>query len=181
MCESIGISTCWVGVFKKNAVNNIIFGKKGPGVHNKKIYSLIALGYNENEKGIINNFTKKVFSTKRITIKKKLTPDSLRVFPQFIWRGLELAARAPSARNRQPWYFKVSKAGGKEKCFITEIGTILPYKIIGWAYPSLDTGIAAAHFWIHLKSIEAEFQVKIKSEGSSAIWEFTVKSPNNNP
>ena len=192
-CQSIGISTCWIGSFRRNQAESIISGrfpgynhtdKQFTGSNNsaKKVLCLVALGYNSRDNGFLNKVTKKMFSSKRRSIEESLSGDSLKDFPENIKYGLELAARAPSARNRQYWYFKVSQtgkhdtsaAGYNEDGYIVEIGRRKEQGSIGWPYPDLDVGIASSHFWLGLQSRSIASKVNIKEEGGRSLWEFSI-------
>lgn len=183
-CESIGISTCWVGSFKKEEAYRQIFGK-GEELAGKKIFCLIAMGYNLSGKGFLNKLTYKIYSSKRKRLEELLSIDSIGEFPDSIKDALELARIAPSARNKQCWYFKVGLAGDEKKdgnsradrkkgSFIVEIGKPEGYKITGWPHPDLDVGIAASHFWLGLKNQNIECSIKIKEIKNRIIWQFGI-------
>ncbi len=192
-CQSIGISTCWIGAFRKNQAESIISScspvfkqaeqqKTESNNSSKKILCLIALGYNSQDGGFLNMVTKKLYSLKRKSIEESLAEGSLKDFPENIKYGLELAARAPSARNRQYWYFKVSQIGKQNESavdynkagYIVEIGRRKEQGSIGWPYPDLDIGIAASHFWLGLKSRSIVSSISIKEKEGRAVWEFLI-------
>jgi len=183
-CQGIGISTCWIGAFRRNQAESIISGFY-PAHNSKeqqKILCLIALGYSSHDKSFLNRFTTKMFSSKRKSVEESLAEGSLKDFPESIRYALELAARAPSASNRQYWYFKVSHmekqngnvTGYTGDRYAIEIGRRKEQSSIVWPYPDLDTGIAASHFWLGLKSRDIACSISIKELDGRAVWEFLI-------
>jgi len=208
-CQNIGISTCWIGAFKRNKAESIISGccpgynrtdqkMTGINISAKKILCLVALGYNTQDKGLINKVSKKLFSSKRKSIAESLAGDSLKEFPENIRYGLELALTPPSARNRQYWYFKVLNIEKQDKIqrgvagdnivwaqdisaerngrmgYAVEIKRRKELGSIGWPHPDLDIGIAASHFWLGLKSRDIAYSINIEEKEGRAVWEFLI-------
>ncbi len=170
-CESQSIGTCWYGHYKKKNVYDIVYGTTEENAP-KKVHSITPVGYcTEKPTGLYDKLTNVMFSSKKNTVEQNLHKDSLKDFSDSIRFGLELACKAPSAMNSQCWYFKVSELG---EGYEVEIAKPAGYKHIKWAYPDIDVGTAAAHFWIGLLQKEIQPQVLIEEADDRIIWRFRI-------
>lgn len=169
-CESIGISSCWIGIFKsKEAYSNLI--KKKGSDYGKKIYALAALGYSSGRKGFLGTVTQKLYSSNKKSFLQNLSKDSLKEFPEFIKKALEAASKAPSARNKQCWNFEVLK---DNNAYIVKIFKNPNKSAWGWKYPDLDAGIAASHFWASLVNEKISTSLNLMEKDNTVIWEFKI-------
>jgi len=170
-CESLKISTCWIGSFRKGRAMGQVFGpeKNDSG---RIMPALVSLGYNPEEKGLLNRVTKKIYSIRRKPLEECLSPDSLRNFPEHIRRPIELALRAPSARNAQYWQFKIS--GNDNGGYNVKLNKRPQSIKIGWPYPDLDVGIAASHFWLGLESTGIKYTLDIVEKEKTVVWKFVI-------
>ncbi|MFZ5351943.1 MAG: nitroreductase family protein [Bacillota bacterium] len=170
-CESIGIGTCWYGHYKKKNAYDIVYGaseEKAP----KKIQSVTPLGYcSEKPTGVYDKLTDIMFSRKKNTVEQNLHKDSIKELPHTVRYALELACKAPSAMNSQCWYFNVQK---QSEDILVEIAKPAGYKHIKWAYPDIDVGTCAAHFWLGLLKQGAEPKVSVQQDGDRAVWKFQL-------
>ncbi len=169
-CESLGLSTCWFGHFKKNNTYKIVYDtveKQAP----KQIFCITPIGFRADKKGLMEKITTKIFSTKKKGVEENLHEDSLKKIPEKIKYALELACKAPSALNKQFWYFKVTDLDSE---FEVEISKPIGYKHLKWKYTDIDIGTCAAHFWLGLKHQHATFNVNIQEQDKRIVWIFKI-------
>ncbi len=168
--ESIGIKTCWMGHYKKNIVNDIVF-KNGVLNENEKLYCIITLGYVPEKTGLMDRISEKRLSKKPRKVEDFLHSDSLQSFPSMIHDALEKACRAPSAMNSQKWKYLVSAT---PTGYSVEIAKPPGYRHFKWAYYDIDVGTAAAHFWISLKNKGIESNPEVIQEDDRSVWRFHI-------
>ena len=161
-CESIGVSTCWIGRYRKAIVNQIIQSKGG------WIACITPLGYAENKQGL----SEKIFSKKKNSVEENLHENSISELPESIRDALELACLAPSALNNQCWYFDVQKEG---KNYVVEISKPVGYQHFKWHFTDIDVGTSAAHFWLGLKKQNIICQTLLEEKQGKAVWRFQIK------
>jgi len=104
---ALGLSTCWLGLFKDETVASIV------KLHNEEqVLAITAVGYGITarhwQERLMTGF---VQSHNRLPLSKlaRGLPDEQ--WPGWVRRSLEAARIAPSAMNRQPWSFKVQEDG----------------------------------------------------------------------
>ena len=116
--QSIGLNTCWVGMFNRNAVK----AKLAPG---EKTIITVALGYGAD--------SGKPHRSKEIGDVTDVKEDEM---PDWFRRGVEAALLAPTAINQQK--FRISLDGDRPVLKTTGTGPFL----------RLDLGIVKRHFEI---------------------------------
>lgn len=128
----LGLGTCWVGG---------TFDADDPSFNtqvDEELVCVLTIGYSQLDKSIkekiIHWFTHR---TKR-SLDKFYVSDKT-VLPKWFLFGVELASKAPSAKNRQPVKFEYKK--DIVKAFVDEKGT----------FDLIDLGIAKLHFEIGAK------------------------------
>ncbi len=150
----MGFGTCWIGAtYNHKEITeevNIDYGEK--------IYCLIAFGKVESEEK--DGFEKLISligrKRKKIT---ELFPNLEKVEEKnWIIKGLEFVQKAPSAKNKQPWFFDQSN-----HCI-----TINAKENSG--YEKIDSGIAMLHFEQGARNANIKGEWK-KKEG---VWKFLV-------
>lgn len=117
--QALGINTCWVGMFKRNAVPVEL-------APDEKVVVTIVLGYGNNQG--------KQHKSKSFEDVTEITTDDI---PQWFRNGVECALLAPTAVNRQD--FKISFDGenvdfiptGKGNATMTDLGIIKYHFEIG--------------------------------------------------
>ncbi len=130
LAESLGLGSCW---------NGGMFGIKqlmalvplGP---NERVVSLIALGTPQEVQDRVGRLTKMVFKRKEIG---EIASGTLLGSGGYITAALEAVRLAPSAVNRQPWYFDTGSEGE----------VVLTASRRGGLVP-VDLGIAMLHFYV---------------------------------
>ncbi len=168
--ESIEIGTCWYGHYRKEDTYKTVYNLSEEDAP-KKILCITPLGYvTEKMTGISDMITGKFFSSKKNSISQNLHKQSLKEFPDYIRKALELSCLAPSAMNSQCWYFKVDTDGER---YTVEISKPEGYRHFKWPYTDMDVGTAACHFWIGLKNQGVDCSIKIE-ELDRAVWKFII-------
>ena len=139
-CKTRAVGSCWVaGTFKKSNLPKEVIIKD-----DEKLYSLIALGYNEDSE---EREKKAADSRKRKPLSKIVTNfEELSKSPEAIQKAIELAQIAPSAINLQPWKFKVSTKS--IEIFIDQ--GLLPIERLK-NLKKIDLGIATFHITVALR------------------------------
>lgn len=166
-CESLKISTCWIGHYKKENTYQIVYGTKEKDAP-KCIHCISPLGYAPEK----NPFIDTVFGNKRKSVEEKLVSDSLQDFPNYIRNALRLATKAPSAMNSQCWTFKVSQ---KNESYLVEITKPDGYRHFKWPYTDIDVGTAAAHFYLGIIQQGHQIKISIEDNSEKVIWKFLVQ------
>lgn len=144
-CKTRAVGSCWVaGTFKKSNLPKEVIIKD-----NEKLYSLIALGYNQDSE---ERAKKAADSRKRKPLSKIVTNfEELSKSPGPIQKAIELAQIAPSAINLQPWKFKVSSKS--IEVFIDQ--GLLPIERLK-NLKKIDLGIATFHIIAALRCFNEE-------------------------
>ena len=169
-CESLGLSTCWFGHFKKKNTYKIVFGvpeKEAP----KRIFCITPIGFPAEKKSLVEKISNKIFSTRKKSVEENLHEDSLKNFPEIIKESLDLSCKAPSALNKQFWYFNIRDLSNE---FEVEISKPVGYKHLKWKHTNIDIGACAAHFWLGLKNKNARFEVTILKKEKRIVWLFKI-------
>lgn len=145
-CTTMGLGTCWLGMFYKSVVNIAAKLKEGEVVHN-----IIAIGQCELQ----SPTKRKRKSLEQLT---GLSSDALAALPDWQREALDCARLAPSAFNMQPWRFQVT-----ENAITVTKGGFTPGSTM------LDCGIAMLHIAIGAQSLGVSGVWKETEEG----WAFT--------
>ena len=119
--ETLGLSTCWVGLTFNKAHMKKLIGE------DKKVVCVVALGYGTEEE-IASRKPHKSKPMEKVVVSKG-------TMPEWFGKGVEAALKAPSAMNQQKFRFGV-KSG--EPAAVTAKGP----------YTDVDLGIAKCHFEI---------------------------------
>jgi nitroreductase len=103
---ALGLGTCWVGgFFRPEIVNKLV--RLQP---NEKVLAVTPIGYASQEvaffEKLMTGFER---SHHRLPLNKMVTGLDISAWPKWLKTSLEAARLAPSAINRQPWGFTVSK------------------------------------------------------------------------
>lgn len=144
-CTSMGLGTCWLGMFYKGVVNSAAKLKEGEEVRN-----IIAIGQHEPQP--IKRSRK---SLEKLT---SLSSETLAALPEWQQEALRCAQQAPSAMNAQPSRFRISD------------NAIAIYKA-GFApgATTLDCGISMLHIALGAQSKGVTGTWKETEDG----WAFT--------
>lgn len=158
----MGFGTCWIGAtYDHKEITEEISLDYG-----EKIYCLIAFGKVESEEK--DGFEKliSVIGRKRKRI-IELFPNIEKIEEDekdWIIKGLEFVQKAPSARNKQPWFFDKSN-----DCVTINIKE-------NNGYEKIDKGIAMLHFEQGARSINCKGEWRKKN----GIWKFLVGDEDEN-
>jgi len=165
----LGLGTCWVAQFRRLDTYQVVYGSAEEDAP-KTIHAITPLGYvTEKVSGVSDRITTSIFSSRKKTVEKNLSGDSLVEFPAHLRNALELACKAPSALNAQPWTFRITDAWDR---FTVEIAQPVGYEHRIWKHPEIDIGICAAHVWVALMSQEVEHELEIVETEGRIIWRF---------
>lgn len=96
-CTTMGLGSCWLGMFYKSVVNIAAKLKPGEVVHN-----IIAIGQCELQSA-------KKRKRKSLESLTGLSTEALAALPEWQREALACAQAAPSSMNSQPWRFQVSE------------------------------------------------------------------------
>lgn len=173
---SLGISTCWVGAFRKSHLlvlsPEALVGVDNPPLKDethldKATICCCPIGYYE-EKGLrlYDRLAKTVFSGSRKVLADLLEDTSLEAkLPQDIIFALEAGIKAPSAINMQPWRFSFD-----DQFKSISVGLPRDFKATRWAYPNLDIGICACHLYYALTSLNYQPKVEIFTKNNGVVF-----------
>ena len=148
---ALGLGTCWVGgFFRPDAVRRDM-----PLADNERVLSVTPVGYPVPREDLSERLIEGLAGSRR---RKSLMELVLEGSPAG-WPGkaLEAAQRAPSARNRQPWRFRVQDGS----IMVSEDGK----PSLSSISKRLDCGIAMLHL-----------ELGGRAAGVDGTWEF-LKSP----
>lgn len=135
---ALGLGTCWVGgTFDKGACPCAL-------ASGEKIHAVIALGYVESKKGLMESLIAKVTHRKTKSIEAMSQVDGSS--PIWFKEGMIAVQKAPSAFNKQPVIF-----------FYKE-GTVSARVVGEQQYEYLDLGIAKFHFKLGAGELLEHFQ-----------------------
>ena len=145
-----GLSTCWIAGF----FDPYVTAQEIKPLSKEKIFAVSPLGYTTAE----YNRDEKIMSTLvRSRKRKSLAQISRQInrekWPPWALAGLEAARIAPSAVNRQPWFFSLDKRG-----------VLLSMEKPGGHNhfsKRLDCGIAMLHF-----------EIAARANGAAGRWEL---------
>jgi nitroreductase len=150
----LGLGTCWIGGgFRKRKTADLV--ELAPG---ERVYTVIALGSAPEDWTTGERVTAAAAGADRRMPLVEIAPSiETELWPAWALAGIELARLAPSARNRQPWRFRLE---GED--------VIVSYEGRETAYVSkrLDCGIAMLHF-----------ELAARAAGCDGVWEM-LSSPN---
>jgi nitroreductase len=144
---ALGLGTCWVGgFFRPEAVRRSL-----PLSENERVLSITPVGYPVPREDFSERLLEGLAGSRR---RKSLTDLVLEGSPSG-WAGkaLEAARLAPSARNRQPWRFRVQS----EAILVSEDGK----PSLSSISKRLDCGIAMLHL-----------ELGSRAAGVQGRWEF---------
>jgi nitroreductase len=173
---SLGLSTCWIGTFKKSELLSVspeaLVGVDNPGISDPSVMSRATVcccpvGYFE-EKGLrfYDRLVKTVFSLNRKVLSELLEePSAEPKIPQDIMFALDMGMRSPSAVNMQPWRFSFDD--NFESILIGLPGDFKPFK---WAYPNIDIGICASHVYCALLSLDYAPKVEVFTKNNGVVF-----------
>lgn len=170
--EAIGLRTCWMGHYRTQEVNEIVYGSSNPEKENP-LYCIILLGYIPERTSLLDRISQRRFSKKTRMVDSFLSPDSLIEFPNSIRDALELASKAPSAMNSQKWYYTVQSG---DEGYVIELGKPRGYQHFKWKHYDIDVGTAAAHLWRGLVHAGVHTDVSLRDEVGNAVWRSRLKS-----
>lgn len=181
---SLGLATCWYGHYLLDELEDIMphlgsyKGKSNPKwgygkgrVEGERAICITPLGY-WKKKGlrVIDRMQQSFISYKRKPIEEFLEGDVKEEdIPPEILYAIDLARKAPSALNSQPWRFKFS-SDFKTIYIAMPIG----YKHIKWEHPNVDIGICASHFWLGLTMKNVDCHISLSEEQGRAVWKFSI-------
>jgi nitroreductase len=169
--EAIGLRTCWMGHYRTQEVNEIVYSSSKPDKENP-LYCIILLGHIPERTGLLDRISQRRFSKKTRMVDSFLSPDSLTEFPNYIRDALELTSKAPSAMNSQKWYYMVQR---DDEGYIIELGKRRGYQHFKWKHYDIDVGTAAAHLWLGLVYVGVHTDVSVRDEAGDAVWRFRLK------
>ena len=158
---SLGLGTCWVsGTFDRSrALSRVTLGP------NERLVAVTPLGFSaEREHTGQKLLSKLARSRERKPIDAIAGGLPSSRWPPGVRKALEAARLAPSAMNRQPWFFEV--AGD---------GITLSVRGPGSGYGSskrLDCGIALLHFEVAARALGIEGNWKLMEPPSVAKFTF---------
>jgi len=173
---SLGLSTCWIGTFKKSELLSLspeaLVGVDNPGLNDKSVADRATVcccpvGYFQ-EKGLrlYDRFVKTVFSFNRKVLKDLLEEPSLEPkIPEHLMQAIEMGIKSPSAINMQPWRFSFDESF--ESILIGLPGDFKPFK---WAYPNIDIGICASHVYLSLLAQDYNPKVEIFTKNNGVVF-----------
>ena len=147
------LGTCWIGGgFKKRKTADLV--ELAPG---ERVYTVVALGRVPEDWTTGERVTAAAARADRRAPLVEIAPSiETELWPGWALAGIELARLAPSARNRQPWRFRlegddvVVSYDGRETSYVSK---------------RLDCGIAMLHF-----------ELAARAAGCSGDWEM-LSSP----
>ncbi len=150
---SLGLATCWVGLFKKTNADSLVELQT-----NERVLAVVPVGYAPGsatlEEKLLTGFG---HTHKRVPMEKLVSGLSLEKAPEWARMAVQAARLAPSAMNRQPWGFQIG-----EDSITVYIRTRGPHLTVS---KRLDCGIAMIH-------IEAAAGYN----GVKGLWQF-LQSP----
>ena len=116
--QTLGLNSCWIALtFNKRSVLDRCKILKG-----EKLVAIISIGYGKTQ-GFAHN-------SKSLIELSSITADS----PEWFKKGVEIASKAPTARNQQQFYIeRVGERGVR-------------IKNLGGEYSKIDYGIVKLHF-----------------------------------
>lgn len=142
----LGLATCWVGGFFRHADADEMAGL----TDSERVCAISPLG-----RSTTYSLTERLFQhpsgTHRRKFAEEIAPGLDDMWPRWAQVAVECARLAPSARNRQPWRFKMH-AGDLLLC--KDSGIELP-----WVTKALDCGIAALHA-----------ELGARAAGTTGVW-----------
>lgn len=125
LAQTLGLSTCWVGVSYRKVTSAFQLGK------DEKVACVISLGYGEDKYR-----THKIKSREEVSNADDLSP---------VWfnKGVDAALLAPTTVNQQKFFFELilGKKEGKMKVKASTMFSML-------GYTKMNLGIAKLHFEI---------------------------------
>ena len=150
---ALGLSTCWLGLFKEEAVASIV------KLHNgERVLAITPVGYAMKaqhwQERLMTGFVR---SHNRLPLTELVRGLPEEQWPGWVGASLEAARLAPSAVNRQPWSFEVQADG-----VTVSVRTRGPQFRVS---KRLDCGIAMLHL-----------EVAAADCGYEGEWEF-LRSP----
>ena len=167
----LGLGSCWVAQFRRLDTYQAVFGSSEEDAP-RTIHAVTPLGYvTEKASGVSDRITTTIFSGRKKSVEKNLSQDSLVEFPADVRAALELAGKAPSALNAQPWTFRVTDEWDR---FTIEIAKPIGYEHRVWKHPEIDVGICAAHVWLGLASRRVEHELEILESSGRVVWTFKL-------
>lgn len=167
----LGLGTCWVAQFRRLDTYQAVFGSTEEGAP-RTIHAVTPLGYvTEKVSGVSDRITTTIFSGRKKPVEKNLSQDSLVEFPENVRWVLELASKAPSALNAQPWTFRVTDTWDR---FVIEIAKPEGYQHKAWGHSDIDVGICAAHVWLGLMSRKVEHELELVDSPGRVVWTFKL-------
>ncbi len=146
----LGLATCWIGGgFKKRKTTRLV--ELAPG---ERVYTVMALGRAPDDRSaeLVARATATVRADRRVPLVEIAPSIETELWPAWALAGIELARLAPSARNRQPWRFRlegddvVVSYDGRETSYVSK---------------RLDCGIAMLHF-----------ELAVRAAGCAGTWEM---------
>jgi len=146
---ALGLSTCWLGLFKEETVTSIV------ELHSEEqVLAITPVGYAMTAKHwqerLMTGFVR---SHNRLPLSELVTGLPEERWPGWVRTSLEDARLAPSAVNRQPWSFEV-----QEDSVLVSVRTRGPEFRVS---KRLDCGIAMMHI-----------EVAAGECGCTGRWEF---------
>ena len=99
--ESLGLGTCWVGLFQPQAVASVI-----SLAENERVLVIAPIGYATKQQSLRERIMSWLMH-RRKPLSDLVTGIAEPDWPQWVRAALEAARLAPSASNRQPWRFYV--------------------------------------------------------------------------
>jgi len=182
---SLGLSTCWFGHYNLEELEarmphlgnhkndkNPIWGYGADEVKGERVICITPVAYwKEKGASVLDKLTKAIISFKRKPVQDIIEGDTkVEQLPETILYALDLARKAASATNSQPWRFKIS-SDYKHIRLAMPVG----YRHIKWEHPNVDIGICAAHFWLGLKLRKQACSISITKDRGCAVWEFSLE------
>lgn len=180
----LGLATCWYGHYVLEELERLMphlgpdpalplpkYGYSSGEVPGTRAICISPVGYWKKEGvRLFDRISESFVSYKRKPVAELLdggaTVDQM---PTDIFYALDLARKAPSAGNSQPWRFTVS-SDFKTIRVVKPVG----YKHIKWEHPDVDIGICASHIWLGLKMKNVNCKVSLSEEQGRAIWRFDI-------
>jgi nitroreductase len=150
---ALGLSTCWLGLFKEEAVASVVKLHRG-----EQVMAITPVGYAMKaqhwQERLMTGFVR---SLNRLPLTELVRGLPEEQWPGWVGASLEAARLAPSAVNHQPWSFEVQEDG-----VTVSVRTRGPEFRVS---KRLDCGIAM----LHLEVAAADY-------GYKGEWEF-LRSP----
>lgn len=157
----LGLGSCWVG----GTYDPKVAGKAIELASNEKIYSVTPVGYPKAEVKISERLLKIIVKSDKRKKLSEICEDSVKkVLPEWVQISLEAGRAAPSAINRQPWYFYADEKSIKVAVDKEDRGHNYSRR--------LDCGIAMLH--IEVGALTKGITGKWKYLESPLVAEFIV-------